>query len=278
MKQYHSAPLPFIGQKRKFLELFKRVLNEAIPGDGEGWTVLDAFGGSGLLAHTAKRAKPAARVIYNDFDGYTERLQHIGDTNRLRQQLSVILADYPREQLITGAVKQQVEQVISDFDGFVDLTSVASWLLFSGRQAANMGELIGKTIYNCLRRTDYPNASGYLDGLDIVRESYHELLPRHIYKGNCLLVLDPPYVCTMQGSYRMDGYFGMVEFLRLMRLVRPPFIFFSSTRSELLAYLDFVIETRAEGWERFAGYERIAVNVQVNRNAKYEDNLIYKLG
>lgn len=277
MKQYYSAPLPFIGQKRKFLELFKRVLNEAIPGDGEGWIVLDAFGGSGLLAHTAKRAKPAAHVIYNDFDGYTERLRNVGDTNRLRKQLSALLIDYPRGKLITGAIKQKVERVICDFDGFIDVVSLASWLLFSGRQASSMDDLIGKTIYNRLRCADYTDSSDYLDGLDIVRESYHELLPRHIDKSNCLLVLDPPYVCTMQGAYRMDGYFGMVEFLRLMQLVRPPFIFFSSTRSELIAYLDFVISSRSAGWEKFVGYKRIIVNASLNHGARYEDNLVYKM-
>lgn len=38
------------------------------------------------------------------------------------------------------------------------------------------------------------------------------------------------------------NYFGMVEFLRLMAMVRPPFVFFSGTRSELPAYLDLVAE------------------------------------
>ena len=36
-------------------------------------------------------------------------------------------------------------------------------------------------------------------------------------------------------------------------MVRPPFVFFSSTRSELPAYLDLVAELRLPGWERFAG-------------------------
>ncbi|PRL75522.1 hypothetical protein BVZ84_01402 [Haemophilus influenzae] len=67
---FKQAPLPFIGQKRMFLKHFETVLNENIKGDGEGWTVIDTFGGSGLLSHAAKRLKPKARVIYNDFDGY----------------------------------------------------------------------------------------------------------------------------------------------------------------------------------------------------------------
>ncbi|MFW9287448.1 hypothetical protein ACN9OX_12695, partial [Glaesserella parasuis] len=67
-----------------FLQHFGKLL-ENIPNDGEGWTIVDAFGGSGLLSHVTKRLKPKATVIYNDFDGYAERLAHIDDINRLRR-------------------------------------------------------------------------------------------------------------------------------------------------------------------------------------------------
>jgi hypothetical protein len=68
----------------------------------------------------------------------------------------------------------------------------------------------------------------------------------------------------------------MVEFLRLMSLVRPPFIFFSSTRSELLDYLDLVITEQLPGCERVAGYQTISVQTVLNKTARYEDNLVYK--
>ena len=82
---FKQAPLPFIGQKRMFLKHFETVLNENIKGDG--WTIIDTFGGSGLLSHTAKRLKPKARIIYNDFDWYSERLNHITEINQLREIL-----------------------------------------------------------------------------------------------------------------------------------------------------------------------------------------------
>ena len=50
---FKQAPLPFIGQKRMFLKHFETVLNENIKDDGEGWTIIDTFGGSGLLSHAA---------------------------------------------------------------------------------------------------------------------------------------------------------------------------------------------------------------------------------
>lgn len=274
---HHQAPLPFTGQKRRFLNHFKILLKQHIPNDGEGWTIVDAFGGSGLLAHTTKQVLPKARVIYNDFDDYSERLQNINDTNKLRTIIADLLAHYPRNQKLPETLKKTVQAALQTFGGYIDLDCVASWLLFSGRQTTDLHDLIhNHTYYNGVRLSDYPNADGYLDGVEVVSKPYHELLPEFQNNSKALLVLDPPYVCTAQGSYRKAGYFGMVEFLRLMRLVRPPFVFFSSTRSELLDYLDFVIDDKAEGWKDFRGYQKISVHVTMNKNANYEDNMVYK--
>ena len=273
---YTKAPLPFTGQKRNFLKLFKRVLNDHISGDGEGWMIFDAFGGSGLLSHTAKQCKPAARVIYNDYDGYSERLRHISDTNRLRRLLAGLLAAVPRNKLVPPAAKAAVVAAVHSFGGYVDLDCLVSWLLFSGNTAADLDEFCRKTMYNRVQTTDYPEAQDYLQGVEMVSQSYRELLPQHISNPRTLLVLDPPYVCTQQGNYRKAVYFGMVEFLRLMAMVRPPFIFFSSTRSELPAYLDLVAELRLPGWERFAGCQTVTVGSTINHSSRYDDHLIYK--
>lgn len=275
---FYQAPLPFTGQKRRFLTAFKQVLNQCIADDGAGWTIIDVFGGSGLLAHTAKHCKPAARVIYNDFDGYATRLQNINDTNRLRQIILDLTQHIPRNQKLPENVQKQVQAALKSFDGYVDLHSVASWLLFSGRQTTDLHDLLhNHTYYNGVRISDYPQAGDYLDGLEITSQSYADLLPEWIGRNKVLFLFDPPYVCTAQGAYRNETYFGMVEFLKLMRLVRPPFVFFSSTRSEFLDYLDLVIGYKLEGWEHFAGYRKINVQVHLNKNAQYEDNLVYKL-
>ena len=167
-------------------------------------------------------------------------------------------------------------QAIRDFEGYRDLDCLSSWLLFSGKPAPDLDWLLRTDLYNVVRQSDYPPAGDYLQGLEITHESYTTLLPQYVDDPRCLLVLDPPYICTMQGAYRKAGYFGMVEFLRLMRLVRPPFIFFSSTRSELPAYLTFIMETQTAGWGRIAGYQTITAQVTLNKNSAYEDNLVYK--
>lgn len=118
-----SAPLPFIGQKRQFIRHFSQVLLDKIPNDGAGFTIADVFGGSGLLAHTAKRLLPKATVVYNDFDGYAQRLAHINDTNRLRQKLFSALKDEPRSKVLSITARGRATDIITNFDGFVDVQS-----------------------------------------------------------------------------------------------------------------------------------------------------------
>jgi len=101
---FTTAPLPFVGQKRRFVKEFKN----ALEGCPAGATYVDLFGGSGLLAHQVKNLYPDANVIYNDFDGYTERIRNIGNTNKLLQDLREILEGYPRLQRITGDVRDAV--------------------------------------------------------------------------------------------------------------------------------------------------------------------------
>ncbi|MFY1026676.1 hypothetical protein ACE4RU_02820 [Actinobacillus seminis] len=260
-----------------FLNYFKQILNENIEGDGEGWTIIDVFGGSGLLAHTTKHEKPLARVIYNDFDDYAERLKHIKETNQLRQEIfKIVDGIIPKNKRISNEVKAEIINKINKFQGFKDLKCLSSWLLFSGKQVATLDDLFGYEFWHSVRQTDYPEANSYLDGLEIICESFHTLLPRFSHDSKVLFVLDPPYLCTRQESYKQDRYFDLIDFLRLINITRPPYIFFSSTKSEFIRFIEYMQEDKAHNWKAFEGSKRIGVNAQICYSKKYEDHLVYK--
>lgn len=276
-KTFKQAPLPFIGQKRMFLKHVEIVLNKHIDGEGYGWTIVDVFGGSGLLSHTAKRLKPKATVIYNDFDGYAERLKHIDDINRLRQIIfNYLHGIIPKNGRLSKEIKTEIINKINDFKGYKDLNCLASWLLFSGQQVGSIEALFAKDFWHCVRQSDYPTAEGYLDGIEVISESFHKLIPRYQNQEKVLLLLDPPYLCTRQESYKQATYFDLIDFLRLINLTKPPYIFFSSTKSEFIRYLDYMQESKTDNWESFEGYERIVVKASASKDGIYEDNMIYK--
>lgn len=187
---FKQAPLPFIDQKRMFLKHFKQVLDN-IPNDGEGWTIVDVFGGSGLLSHTAKHLKPKACVIYNDYDNYSERLVHIDDINKLRRIIANLVVDTPKNKRLDNAKKLQIIEAIEAFKGYKDLHILCSWLAFSGQQVSSFDELYKQNFWHCVRQSDYPTAEGYLEGIEIVREFFHQLVLQFSGKPNTLLVRAP---------------------------------------------------------------------------------------
>lgn len=149
-------------------------------------------------------------------------------------------------------------------------------MLFSGNQVSSFDELCRKAFWHCIRQSDYPEAEGYLDGLEVIRESFHTLLPRFKEQKNVLLVLDPPYLYTKQESYKQATYFDLIDFLRLINLTKPPYIFFSSTKSEFIRFIEFIVEEKKDNWQAFENAQRITLQAGVNYQVNYEDNLVYK--
>lgn len=130
MGRYTASPLPFQGQKRFFISEFSRALRFGPRFD----TILDLFGGSGLLAHAAKQEQPDARVIWNDFDNYAGRLAKIPFTNEVNAALREILGGAPKLEKVSPENKARVIDALAGFDlvGEIDWETISAGLLFPG--------------------------------------------------------------------------------------------------------------------------------------------------
>lgn len=151
MKTYRCAPLPFMGQKRYFLRDFTEVLEQV---EGQIDTVVDLFGGSGLLSHTAKRVLPGCRVVYNDFDRYDRRLAAVEDTNAILIAIKERLTGLQANQRLTDAQRADVLAIVEDAQnrlGWVDILTIGRSVLFSGKYVTSLEELRKHTMYNRVR-------------------------------------------------------------------------------------------------------------------------------
>lgn len=187
-----------------------------------------------------------------------------------------LLADLPKEARLSKDQKQEVIELIDNFNGFVDIHALSSWLLFSGQLVNHINDLHKKSFYNSIRCSDFALAEDYLDGLEIVSESFETLMPKFANTPKTLFLLDPPYLYTQQKSYKMKKYFAMIDFLKLMALTKPPYILFSSTKSEVLEYMEYLKQHKPKEWDRLGNFQLISINTAVNKDAKYEDNMICK--
>jgi hypothetical protein len=103
-KVYTSAPLPFMGQKRRFIKLYKSALKE-FP---EAKIFVDLFGGSGLLSHTTKHARPNAMVVYNDYDDYHIRLINVEKTNAMLEVIRGMVKGCPEDKKLSPGIKAKI--------------------------------------------------------------------------------------------------------------------------------------------------------------------------
>ena len=188
-KTYLSAPLPFMGQKRMFIKEFRNVLKE-FP---DGAVYIDLFGGSGLLAHVTKREKPEARVVYNDFDNYRQRLENVGRTNALLAELREMVKDYPRGKLLPKELHERIIQ-----------------------------------------------------RLEVVSMDYRELVAQYQGVPNVVYLVDPPYLSTEVGTYRMC--WKLSDYLDVLTILHgKSYVYFTSNKSDILELCQWIGRIRLIG-------------------------------
>lgn len=272
-KQYLSAPLPFQGQKRMFAKEYIKVL-EQFP---DGTTFVDLFGGSGLLSHIAKCQKPHSKVVYNDFDGYRLRLEHIPQTNELLAKLREIVQGTPRCKPITGDVREKVFECLHKHQeryGYLDFITISSSIMFSMKYCLSIEEMRKETLYNTIRKTDYSLCSDYLDGLAIVSADYKQVFNQYKNTPGVVFLVDPPYLSTDVGTYNMC--WSLADYLDVLTvLTGHSFVYFTSNKSSILELCNWIGQNKHIG-NPFEKCTKVEFNARMNYNSTYTDMMLYK--
>lgn len=273
-KKYTQAPLPFQGQKRRFIKEFEKALQE-FPSNG---VYVDLFGGSGLLSHTVKRNYPEARVIYNDFDDYHKRLEAIPQTNAILNEIRALNITTPNEKRIVGAECDAVLAVLkrANEQGFVDWITISSSLMFSMNYGVCYKDFESNSLYNCVRSSDYDEATDYLQGVEIVKFDYKILFEK--YKGvpDVVFLIDLPYLSTDTATYNSKDYWRLRDYLDVLDcLHRHSYFYFTSNKSQIVELCEW-LETRTSN--NANPFKEANVSITTNRpsrNANFTDIMYY---
>lgn len=271
IKNYTSAPLPFMGQKRRFLTHFKSGLNTFKTAN----TFVDLFGGSGLLSHTVKRTRPEARVIYNDYDDYHLRLLNVERTNQILNYIRPLVKDCKPDKKLPESIKQTIIEYLhtQEQTGYVDYITLSSSLLFSMNYSTTLSDFAKQTMYNCVRKSNY-NVTGYLDGLEVVKYDYKELFDKFKGRKDVVFLVDPPYLSTEQSTYK--NYWRLANYLDVLNTLKDTnYFYFTSDKSSIIELCDW-LEKNLEATNPFKGAVKYEMPVKVNHNAGYTDIMLCK--
>lgn len=228
-KSFLQPPLVFSGNKRFWAgELADEAL--LLPAGARVW---DVFGGSGVCSRVIKDARPDCEVVWNDHDGYSDRLFHAAETEDLRRSLIRMcgyegcLNDGARFRApIKGALRDAVLALFRahlEKYGFFDGLTVRRWLSIGVCKAPIDPYKPPADLYARIPRASLrvDQALAWRDGLIVEHKDFLEL---DIRPGD-FVILDPPYVASC-----VDEYSGR-ETLQILRGCRDlmeicPFILF----------------------------------------------------
>nr|DAN45892.1 MAG TPA: DNA adenine methylase [Caudoviricetes sp.] len=271
---YLSAPLPFVGQKRMFAKHFIEVIKQYPPGT----VFVDLFGGSGLLSHITKHYHPESRVIYNDFDNYRHRINNIGRTNRLLSLIRPISDRFDRHKPITGESREQIFKLLEQEEqesGYLDFITLSSSLMFSMKYKLSIEDMRSEVLYNNVRKSDYAPCPDYLAGLEIESCDYRELFERFKDTPGVVFLVDPPYLSTDVGTYRM--YWRLADYLDVLSVLPGHnFIYFTSEKSCIVELCEWMGRHPSLG-DPFARCQRREFKATMNYNARYTDIMLFTI-
>ena len=238
---------------------------------------VDLFGGSGLLSHITKCQKPNATVVYNDYDNYRFRLNNIPRTNILLADLRAIVGNMPKHSCIKGEKRDYIfsrlEQEEREY-GYIDFISISAALMFSMKYVSSIPEMKRESLYNNLRLNDYPLADDYLEGIDVVSADYKEVFERYRNVPNVVFLVDPPYLSTEVGTYKM--YWRLSDYLDVLTVLKDrDFVYFTSNKSSIIELCEWIGNNKALG-NPFEDCQRVEFNATMNYNAKYTDIMLYR--
>lgn len=271
-KIYNQAPLPFMGQKRKFLKAFKERLKQC-PDNG---TYVDLFGGSGLLSRTVKDFYPAAKVIYNDFDNYRGRIAVISKTNTLIADIRALVDDLPKDKAIPATIKERILKRIKKDDQVyqVDYITLSANLLFSMKYVTSYEALTKETFYNVVRLSDY-DASDYLKDLEVVRMDYKKLFAKYKDQPGVFYMVDPPYLSTEAGSYK-GNYWKLADYLDVLTVLNNhAYFYFTSNKSHIVELCNWMA-SQTNYVNPFNNAVTSTTHQQMNYNSSYTDIMLFK--
>lgn len=218
--------LPFRGSKKNCRQLMNSILETIHKEDIDNYIFVDLFGGSGIFSVFIHELLPTAYIVYNDFDHYIERLQHIPQTNEILDRLRPLMDD----------VVSNHDEIIKAYNEAYDKITIATAITFTNRNGVDSKH----KLYNKVPKHNYKmDTIKRYDGLVIEHLDYHDCIHKYddIAKETnktVILIIDPPFMNTSQTYYKTD-YFNINDYFEVVHLLYThKYIYFEDIRNDII--------------------------------------------
>ena len=122
------------------------------------------------------------------------------------------------------------------------------------------------------------DADGYLDGLEIRKADYRDIINEFKQMPDTVFFIDPPYLSTQTDAYKSGNYWRLTDYLDVIALLKDlNYIYFTSNKSEITELMTWM-EAETAYNSPFSGADFKNVRSSINGSCSgYEDIMICKI-
>lgn len=267
--------IPFLGSKRNYIKSVEEIISL------NGYTkVFEPFGGSCVLSVNAFNDGLIEKAYVNDFDHLFDIYpEYLDIKDKLISDLNDkgIHKNLKRKKLSVENQKT-LQSLVSQIDKkFWPL--LANNFVFSGRAA---GEIKLKDFVYLLNEIGTDKQRYYLSIVNQLERStldYRDFYRKYQneFDSRSLIIIDPPYLNSVQKHYKNSDFFGLADTLELLEATKETgadFLFFNMVERDtrkLLEIFGFDIagfEVRTKSLNYSAVREDILAHVRQNNTAQ----------
>ena len=273
-----SPPLSFPGNKKNYKKEF---LEELASRFDDTYTYVDLFGGSGYLSYMTKFTFPKARVIYNDYDDFSTRIENIDKTNKLIEHIRHMIGSAKYSEKLSPDLRLKILEYLrqKELSGeYVDYITLSSFLCFSNKLCDNHKEMTECYLYNRLKNKPLKCSEEYLKGLEIINDDYRSVYKQFKDEPKVVFIIDPPYLASTKRVYK-NNYWRLPHYFEVLEILREAdnWFFFTNDEGclkELLEFIDTLTEKDSRKYMTGVSvYKRTSC---CNYNAKFKDIMMIK--
>ena len=243
---FKKPPLPFVGNKTKYVKYINKSLIPYLKNDivNDNTLFVDVFGGSGIISHVLAFNFPNNKIIYNDYDNYTQYLRrdNLIKLNKILHYLRNIFDNIVDDKITSEQNEREhifdkIKHHINKFFPNWENTYIKHWLdaqiSFHGLGENN------SILYNRVKKNDY-DINIYnkyiLPNMKIIHKDYNIVFKQFDSLNNVIFILDPPYIDTYNMAYK--GKFAFSDTMLVLNFAfNHKSIYFESTNFKIMKYI-----------------------------------------
>ncbi len=273
----------YIGNKSLYMKYIIKILDKLE--NYNNYLFLDCFGGSGVISQYIRdyyidKHKPIPRIVFNDFDNYSDKISLIPETNKLYNKIRDICKynNYKRNEKITPEDKQKIDKFINEN---VDIEQLSHKICYCFNIFHNVEDIKAANYYWRMPKNNnkYIPIYEYYNNITIESMDYLQLINKYkeiadIEDKELFLILDPPYISTEQTQYNNKLYNTLKDCLKILDLLHDnKFVFFESEKSNILNIMLYINNIK----ENYFNFDYFTTIKRTKQTGGSYDYIIYNI-